>query len=100
MKYEKSPCLETIKILLEYGTNINLPNNYASTSFDCALEHFNYHVVKLMLEYDGVDTKDITSFYTTNEVKKKYFKDYRFSIKDSDEFNRLARDINLLNTKN
>lgn len=84
MKYKDSPCLETIKILLEYGTNINQLDEYDCTSLEYALSNFNYDVIKLMLEYDGVCVKNYYGEYlkTKNKVK----------------FNRLTNDINLLNT--
>lgn len=87
----KTPFIETIKILLNNGSNVNLQDDDGYTSYHLACMRFNLQVVRLILEYDGINIENSHGNYPIEMCNDDAEKDI---------VNDIVHSIVLLNTKN
>lgn len=87
----KTPFIETIKILLNNGSNVNLQDGNGYTSYHLACMRFNLQVVRLILEYDGINIENSHGNYPIEMCNDDAEKDI---------VNDIVHSIVLLNTKN
>lgn len=75
--------IETIKILLDNGANVNKQNFYGYTAYHFALSYYNTRTLKLLLEYDSNTAGSYSNVNYKNAIACK-----------------IIHNIELLNTKN